>query len=157
MSREGVLSPLHAFLAGKGSDGRGRNIRDVLAFTDDQLEHVHDFVQWLFPLPVPSRAQPHSPILEGTDLEDIRQDPDAIANLRLAADLMLGFYGRTGAWLQWQDHNHLRISRILQSLRLLLGRAEAHHFYDRIDVMNRAAGSPVNPLSVQFWRRALDD
>ncbi len=54
------------------------------------------------------------------------------------------------------DHNHLRITRILTSLRDLVGPEEARDFHERITALNRAAGSPVNPESLDYWRRAVD-
>jgi hypothetical protein len=32
-------------------------IGEILAFNDHELERRHDFIQWLFALPEPSRAQ----------------------------------------------------------------------------------------------------
>jgi subtilisin family serine protease len=76
--------PLHAFLAGRGTDGRGRTLERVLAFSDDELERVHDYIQWLFPLPTRSMAQPDAPVLTGDAIEAIKADSQAVANLRSA-------------------------------------------------------------------------
>jgi hypothetical protein len=58
-----TLAPLHAFLAGAGTDSRGRSIEWVLALSDDELESIHDYIQWLFPLQTRSGAQPLAPVL----------------------------------------------------------------------------------------------
>ena len=34
------------------SDHRGRYLRELQEWPDDQLESVPDYIQWLFPLPV---------------------------------------------------------------------------------------------------------
>ena len=70
-----TAGPLHAFLAGAGRDGRGRLASDVLGFSDDRLEEVHDYIQWLFPLQTRSAAQPQSPVLSTAEIEAIRTDP----------------------------------------------------------------------------------
>ena len=150
-------SPLHAFLAGRGEDGRGRTLEEVLALSDDELERVHDYVQWLFPLPTRSMAQPGAPVLTGESIEAIRADPQALANLRRAAERMLRFYEGTDGWLTSSDHNHLRITRILKSLRLLAGDAAARAFYDRVTARHRAAGSPIGPRNLAYWTEALSD
>jgi hypothetical protein len=146
---------LHAYLAGSGRDGRGRTIEDVLAFHDDQLEAVHDFVQWLFPLRARSGAQPNAPVLTQDEVDAIRGDPQAIANLRRGAERMLRFYRETGGWLTRDDHNHLRISRIIASLAILAGADAARAFHDAIMARHAAEGSPVNPRNLAYWSNAL--
>ena len=68
---------------------------------------------------------------------------------------MLSFYRQTDGWLGWSDHNHLRISRIIQSLRVLVDPAAAQAFHDEIVAMVAAAGSPVDPRNRGYWDRAL--
>lgn len=147
--------PLHAFLDGSGQDGRGRTINDVLAFSDDELESVHDYIQWLFPLPTRSAAQPGAPVLLGSAIASIQADPEALANFGRAASRMLTFYNETEGWLARNDHNHLRITRILQSLRILLGEDAAHAFYNAVMTRHGASGSPVDPRNVAYWSRAV--
>ncbi|WP_298963199.1 hypothetical protein [uncultured Methylobacterium sp.] len=150
----GESGPIHAFLAGRGRDGRGRLLAEVLAFDDQRLEAVHDFVQWLFPLPEASRAVPGAPVLDPAQAAAIRADPVALAGLRAARDRMARFYAGTDHWLVAHDHNHLRITRILASLRDLVGPDEARAFHDAVAARNRAAGGPVNRDSLGFWERA---
>lgn len=150
-------SQLHAYLAGEGSDGRGRTIEDVLALPDEALERIHDYIQWLFPLPTRSMAQPGSPVLNPDEVAAIRADERALANLRRAAERMRLFYERTENWLNPHDHNHLRITRILQSLRLLAGENDARLFYQAVMARHQAAGSPVNRQSLGYWERAVGE
>jgi hypothetical protein len=140
-----------------GKDGRGRSAQDVLAFDDNRLEAVHDYIQWLFPLRTRSMAQPGAPVLSEAEAAAIRSDPRAGAALRQASETMLGFYGRYDGWLTWADHNHLRISRIIRSLRDLLGEEAARGFHEAILKRHEAAGRPVNPTSLRYWRDALED
>jgi Opioid growth factor receptor (OGFr) conserved region len=148
--------PLHAYLSGTGKDDRNRGIEEVLAFPDETLEHVHDYIQWLFPLPTRSSAQPSAPVLTPDQIAAIRLDENAQTNLRRAAERMLAFYDATRWWLAWSDHNHLRITRILQSLRLLSGQDAAQSFYDAILARHRTAGSPINPHNLRYWANAMD-
>jgi Opioid growth factor receptor (OGFr) conserved region len=146
--------PLHAYLAGRAPDHRGRSVGEVLAFTDEEAEAAHDYIQWLFPLPTRSRAQPGAPVLTEGEADAIRADPQALVNLGRAAERMLAFYRNTDHWLAAQDHNHLRITRIISSLRLLAGAEAARRFHDRILALHVAGGSPVNGRSLAFWENA---
>ncbi|AWN53709.1 opioid growth factor receptor-related protein [Methylobacterium sp. 17Sr1-1] len=154
---ETSAGPIHAFLAGRGQDGRGRYLAEVLAFDDARIEGVHDFIQWLFPLSEPSRAVPGAPVLGAAEAVAIRADPAARAGLLAARDRMLRFYAGTDGWLTAFDHNHLRITRILTALRDLVGREEARTFHEAVLGLDQAAGSPVNPRSLEYWRRAVED
>jgi hypothetical protein len=38
------------FYSGLSPDHRGRHLNEILEWSDDELERVHDYIQWLFPL-----------------------------------------------------------------------------------------------------------
>ncbi len=154
MSRSAV-SPIHAYLSGSGQDGAGRSLDSVLAMSDRQLEYIHDYIQWLFPLPTRSKAQPHSPVLAEAEIAAIRANPTALANLARATERMLAFYERTDDWLVPSDHNHLRISRILQSLSILSGPEAARRFYAAIIARVEATGTRIAPGNRRYWDAAV--
>ncbi len=147
---------IHGFLRGDGSDGRGRSLADVLSFDDRQVEGVHDFIQWLFPLREASRAVPGSPVLDAQEAAAIRDDPQARAGFAAGLERMSRFYAGTDGWLTGFDHNHLRITRIIVAVWDLLGREEAVAFYALVTARNAAAGSPVNAGSLGHWARAAE-
>ncbi len=153
-SQSETTGPLHAYLSGAGLDSSGRSVQEVLRFSNRQLEDIHDYIQWLFPLPTRSAAQPSAPILTAAEIEAISSDPRAQTTLRQASDRMILFYRETDDWLTGYDHNHLRITRIIQSLRLLVSPDAAHDFYEIILALHQAAGAPVNGRSLQYWRQA---
>lgn len=149
-----VSGVIVAFLTGTGTDGAGRDVFDVLAMDDQSIEQVHDFIQWLFPLRERSGAQPNAPVLTLDDVEAIRDSAAAQAALAAATDRMTVFYLRNGHWLTASDHNHLRITRIIKSLRLLSGDEPADTFRARMLAQVEAAGSPVGKPTLGFWTRA---
>jgi hypothetical protein len=151
---ESTAGPVHAFLAGVGRDSRERLAADVLGFSNDELEAVHDYIQWLFPLPTRSAAQPHSPVLTPAEIAAVRADRRAVDTLKAATERMLCFYRETRWWLTAHDHNHLRITRILHSLHLLVGSEEAKAFHRAILTLHGAAGAPVNARSLHYWSEA---
>lgn len=140
------------FLAGRGHDARGRTLDQILAWGDAELDRRHDFIQWLFPLREPSAAVPGSPVLSPADVQAIRADPAARRNLDRAAARMLAFYGATANWRGPVDHNHLRITRVIKSLRLLADDRAADDF--RLVVLRLAEGSAVSDVSRSHWARA---
>lgn len=148
------MSPVQAFLEGEGTDGRGRTLFDVLGFDDAALERTHDFIQWLFPLTEPSTAVPGAPVLTPDEASAIRDSTMAQCALAAATDRMGAFYGATTAWLRPHDHNHLRITRIVRSLRLLRGDDEADAFRDAVLERVRTLRAPISARSLGYWTTA---
>src|SRR3546814_2102 len=121
-------SPILAFYRGDAPDGAGRTIVEVWAFDHDDIERHHDFIQWLFPLPQPSRFNPDAPILTPETAAEFQASDDLRGRVSWSLDMMLAFYGferadgairpaadfeaRAAAWAWTGDHNHLRLSRM---------------------------------------------
>lgn len=155
---------------------RGRFLDDVLCFTDEQLEYVHDFIQWLFPLPERSGANPSAPVLDETAIGEFHARADLRAALRRSLDRMLAFYGftwsgdrivkapsfseRSRNWLHSGNHNHLRFTRTLRSLRVLGEPQAACALFDMLsdiyDEERRAGHSSIARASFEFWQRAVE-
>ena len=55
-------------------------------------------------------------------------------------------------WRRRFDHNHLRITRIIKSLRLLCGDGPADNF--RRDIKALAGNAPIDAQARAFWDRA---
>jgi hypothetical protein len=165
------------FCAGAGPDHRGRYLREILNWSDDELESVHDYIQWLFPLPEPSGFNASAPVLDGQTIQEFRSRPELQSNMRVLFRRMLAFYGleidescppkvrrapsfaaRSENWLTASNHNHLRITRILRSLRTLGLEAEAKAFFDcllRIYCEESTKDLPgISEETFQFWQTA---
>ena len=127
---------------------------DILSFDDPAIEQVHDFIQWTFPLRERSGASPNAPVLTDEDVETIRESMAAQASLAAMTDRMAIFYYRNGHWLTASDHNHLRITRIIKSLRLLRGEKLADAFRTLILARVEEAGHPIGKPTLGFWARA---
>ena len=149
-----VASPILAFLEGEGTDARGRTVFHVLAMNDAALEETHDFIQWVFPLPEPSAAVPDAPVLSPDDIRAIRESDLAPQALAHATDRMASFERSTHGWLMPNDHNHRRITRIIRSLRLLVGDAEADAFRSFILAGVKVTRAPVSARSLGYWATA---
>jgi hypothetical protein len=162
------MNPLVAFYQGD-CDDRGRSLDDVLRFDDAALERVHDFVQWLFPLRERSGANPDAPTLDDAAVESFRTGPELQEALRRSLDRMLTFYGlqRSGdaivpapgfsarrQWLTPGNHNHLRLTRMLISLRTLGLETEARALYRCLcDIAARCGG--ITAATRRYWDEAM--
>ena len=163
---------LVAFYAGTEADYQGRRLEEMLGWDDEKLEAVHDFIQVLFPLRVPSGVNPHAPLLTDETVAAFGRDEKLRNNLRRAWERMLRFYGlewqrgrvvrrvefeeRARVWLRKGNHNHLRITRILSALSILGLRAEAAGFLAALEEIVREWPTKVTPETVTYWRGALE-
>ncbi len=114
-------------------------------------------MQGLFPLPTRSAAVLGSPVLEASDIEVISGDPRAVEMLKCASERLLRFYGSTEDWLSRFDHDHLRITRIIQSLRLLVGPVAAQRFNNAVIALHEAAGASANQDSLRYGTKTLGE
>lgn len=149
-----AASPVVSFLEGEGRDAAGRTLFDVLAMDNAALERTHDFIQWLFPLPEPSAAVPGAPVLTPEDIQAVHDSEVAHIALAGGTDRMANFYRATHDWLMPNDHNHRRITRIIRSLRLLVGDAEADAFRAVILARVEATRAPISARSRGYWATA---
>lgn len=102
---------------------------------DTWLEVTHFWVQWAFPLKEPSGFTPTAPILDEETIAQFQGDAELQANLLKMFHRALRFFGltlqegtivesenfaqRSIRWNRNDDHNHLRLTRILKCLKLL--------------------------------------
>lgn len=164
---------LVSFYRGEARDNRGRMLQEIWSWSEAELEGCHDYIQMLFPLKEPSQFAMHVPLLDDAAAERFRSDPVIRDNLRRSFRVMLRFYGfrldektgevveadnfaeRAPEWLFPEDHNHLRITRILKCLTRCGLRGEAAAFLRRLEAV--ADPRRVTPLSLRYWREAAAD
>jgi len=145
------VTEIVGFLEGKTPDHRGRILAMLLQQTDHQAETTHDYIQWLFPLDEPSRSVNGAPVLTELDIDEIKGSSLAQANLARSARWFLGFLERNNHWITKYNHNHLRITRVIKSLRLLASDEAADEFRDKVLAL---AGDNLNLVDQKargFW------
>ena len=142
------------FLNGTAADIHGRTFDDVMGFSDEQIEHTHNFIQWLFPLPEPSLSVPGSPCISDAEITSIKDSRAAVANLNIAADWYLNFLARNQHWIKPYDHNHLRITRAIKSLRLLSGDEAAEGFKTAVTTLAGKGIEKISLRATRFWEDA---
>ena len=56
------------FLTHRRKDFKGRTLKDIWSFSDQEIENTHDFVQIIFPLNKPSQSVFHGYFLDTDEL-----------------------------------------------------------------------------------------
>ena len=142
------------FLKNEEPDFKGRFIQDIWNFTDDQIEHNHDFIQLIFPLNKPSQAVTNDLFLKSKEeINTLRKDNIIRQNILKSKDWFTTFLKNNNQWKSYSDHNQLRITRIIECLRLLVSDQKADQFYqDIIKMLGRK--NKVNTKTLKFWKEA---
>lgn len=119
-----------------------------------QIESKHTFIQWVFPNAEPSSAVPGSPFLNDEQVLKIRKSRLAKQNLSKSADWYFDFLRRNSHWRRPYDHNHLRITRTLKSLRVLSGDDEADFYKEQLWQILGSDLTMIPARTVEFWEDA---
>jgi hypothetical protein len=166
------------FYSGTEPDHRGRYLHEIQLWADDQLESIHDYVQWLFPLTEPSGFNTAAPVLTHESIQEFRSRPELQQKLRSSFLRMMTFYAlevRSGehitvirapnfaaeaaGWLTPSSHNHLRITRILRCLTVLGLEAEAKAFFGCLsEIYENEQNKPAPAISDEtmfYWKEAV--
>lgn len=160
-------NPLVGFYQDGARDDAGRTLAEIVAWPDDRLEAVHDFIQWMFPLPERSGANPAAPVLDQQAIDAFHATPEMQERLRHSFERMLRFYGlrwdgtlvertpnfatRAQNWLWPMNHNHLRLTRILRSLRLLGLKHESAALLRTLDAIYGEFPDRITGQTYAFW------
>ena len=163
--------PIVAFYRG-GPDTYGRTLDEIRSWDHDRLEDVHDFIQFLFPTRQPSAFNVDAPLVTDKTIAAFHADPALRAELAHSLEVMLDFYGlqtdpergvvikadnfatRAENWLVVPNHNFLRLTRILTSLRLLGLADRAVALLACLEQLNTERPGLFGN-SIDFWRAAV--
>lgn len=165
----------------------GLRLDGVLQFDFETFERKHDYIQWLFPTDETSKFLPNAPVLTPEMAEVARGDSQICGNMRRAFNVFLSFLGleqktpssssgsvanitrKTGkafterravCWVVncgQGNHNWLRISRVLKSLRLLGLKADAEALYCCLEAMwckGIIAENDFSLRAMENWRES---
>ena len=144
------------FLINNEPDFKNRFLNDIWNFSDEEIEHTHDFIQLLFPLNEKSESVFHGYYLKtNSAVIDIKSSDLAKNNIVKSSKWFLSFLRRNSHWRRRHDHNYLRITRIIKSLRLLVSDDEADTFYQLIlNILSEEDRLKINSETHEFWKSA---
>jgi hypothetical protein len=159
----------------------GLYYKDILMLPDKDLENNHRYIQWLFPLKERSKAVPNAPILDEEDILAFKEDAVLKDKLIEAMVRMMHFYGfyfiptvedpdeldvlgilgiqdpnKLRKWVTPHNHNFLRLSRILQSLRLLGCKKMSEKLYDLLCEIYKTHERSIGKVTKQFWDESME-
>lgn len=134
------------------------------------MEYDHTYIQWLFPLRLPSNFNPDAPLLTDEDVKLFHSSTNLQENFRTAVHKFLRFMGlectengfepasnyslQAYTWLEF-NHNALRITRFLTCLSIM---GECDFAEQLLRYMKEAAeieGAALNPNTLAYWEDAL--
>ena len=127
---------------------------EAKVINDYWLENKHDYIQWWFPLDEPSRAKSFLPYLSVEDVSWMRQQAIVANSQNFLLARMKKFLMENDYWICHYNHNHLRITRIIKSLRLVSGDKAAEDF--KLWLMGYL-GPRINLIAdkaVQLWKES---
>ncbi|KAI9807156.1 MAG: hypothetical protein M1825_005874 [Sarcosagium campestre] len=171
-------SQLIQFYKGQCRDHRGRYLDDILHWDDAHLETSHTFMQTLFPLPEGSVFASWAPRVDLAMFQIFRSRDDLRERVFEAFSRLLRFWGfrvstRTAdftdieptlnfndarrRWLRRIDLNHLRMTRMLRSMRYLGLEVEARAFYDALLEAMAAFPDIISDITIGYWTRAIEE
>lgn len=168
-----MKSQIVQFYSGEGSDHIGRSLETILSYTDENLEMMHDYIQWLFPLEKLSPVNPSAPAVGRDTQIEFRNNTSLRSNLCRACRRMLRFYGlsctvaafpsqrirpdrdfvvKSRNWMTPFNHNHLRLTRILKSLRLLGLASCSGSLLQCLEELAMSHPNQISPETIDYWR-----
>ncbi|MGZ3896759.1 MAG: opioid growth factor receptor-related protein [Flavisolibacter sp.] len=171
-----MSSPIVEYYKGQAPDSEGRMLGEVQGWNFDRLERVHDYIQWLFPLNEPSSANPKAPILTESDIHAFQHSTLIRESLLASFRVLLSFYGlelmqteagiginrktsfkeRSGTWLRNNNHNYLRITRILKCLQIAGLEAYARAFFLVLqNIYQSPDGKLIGARTFRYWNDAM--
>ena len=144
------------FLTNNEPDFKNRFLKDIWNFSDEDIEHTHDFIQLLFPLNEESNAVSNGIYLDSSDaILSIKVNKLATENIVKSSKWFLLFLARNSHWKRKHDHNYLRVTRIIKSLRLLVSDQEANKFYESfMQLIDENLISRINSTTLYYWENA---
>lgn len=178
--------PAIDFLLGRITDHRGRSIEFYSEMDYTQIEECHDYIQWAFPTVNRSAYNPSAPTLpEDFKSKDVgltvgesdtihrnmfvllRKYFDALGiEVTFDANALLApakFKVREGinpslmTWADRQNHNTLRITRIIESLYVLWSDKQAKELLDFLMYEIVPHNPNLSSVTVAFWYAASEN
>ena len=158
------------FYRGEIPNGNGIYIDDILSYTYHQLEGDHEYIQWILPKREASMFHPDIPVLDQRQIVLFNSDHQLKGKVGEVLHKMLDFYGmrledglvrwqesdpenghkNPKWWLDHFNHNFLRITRMLISLRHLGFANEAIAIYKLL----KTERDKYDDVTHEYWEDA---
>lgn len=157
------------FYRGGQKNANGFTLEEILAFDDKQMEDHHDFIQWIFPTKN-NGVNPQAPELDLPLIQAALKDSLLRENMLRAFHKMLAYYGlemqgkavvksavfheRKKYWHINGSHNLRRMTRMIESMKMLGFTEESTAFANCILTIAQNKEVQINAKTRDFWYTA---
>ena len=175
-SEQNLTEMIVPFYLGEKPDSKGRTIQQIWTWDFEDLECIHVYIQWLFPIREKSHFNPEAPTMDKNVIQAFRENRRLQENLLKSFSVLLHFYGllltdtyekivveksdscpeRKREWVNLPDHNYLRITRILKCLIALGLSIEAQAFYKCLSQIYQENSDQIGAETYQYWTNAVN-
>ena len=142
------------FLLNESCDHKGRMLSDIYKFSDIEIEATHDFIQIVFPLAEPSFWSSNKYFIESQkQIDSLSKNKNVKEAILQSASWYISFLKRNNHWKNVNDHNLKRITRMIKSVRLIVGDIEADKVKKEIISIENIE-KLVGQKSINYWKNA---
>lgn len=137
------------FYNGLRGNQNGDRLDEMLNWSNYSLEMEHDWIQWAFPSNEPSGINDYAPVLTLAESEAFKSDVELQKKVQVMFERFLNFlefkmvvtegeiqispmYEEIPWWINHFNHNMLRVTRVLKSLRLTGNENYAAAFFEAL-------------------------
>lgn len=145
----------------------GHTFYDFMRNSYEEMEQCHTFIQMAFPLKEKSTMVIDAPVIDDETIAIFRDSSILRERLGDAYFHMMSFLGLhyTGGkysalrvcdwpWLKLNDHNYLRLTRMILSLKLLGREDLSHDLYNRLKLLYYIRWDEIGPVTFKYWTEA---
>jgi len=155
----GPDSDIVQFFLDQGRDGGGRTLTQVMQKDNSWFERTHDYVQWLLPTRRRSQYEPSAPVLTDRDVQVFQVRRDLREAYSFGVDRMKRFLELDQMrpfWVRRRDHNHKRISRLIESLMDMGLEERARRVLEQVLRADSSNPGEIDPEAVSHWKQACE-
>jgi hypothetical protein len=162
-------SKIIKFYEKRATDNYGRSLEEMQHYNYEQLEDIHNYIQWMFPLRKKSSVNLSAPTLKDTDIEYIKNSKTIKNNIFVSTLVITDFWGigkeftenryfiksnRVKLWVTPSNHNFLRVTRVLRSLVLFDVKDEAVALLKCLEEIKNNGNQNIIGDSFKYWEDA---
>lgn len=152
------MNSVLSFYEETAPDSEGRYLSDILSSSNEFLEKTHDYIQWLFPNKEISFFNPDAPLLTEEIIKEFKTRSELQVAIKRSLNRMIAFYHMDAAhpwWVTKNNHNYLRITRILHTLRAFDMDHELIDFFGRLLVIFDNNRDIISDTTFDYWTDAF--
>lgn len=150
------------FMLKDSQDPFGRTRKLILLFSEEQLENTHNYIQWLFPTFTQSNFNDTSPVLDEKFINSLENKNKICQLLQEHFDLMYNFYFnpktlRPYHWLSKNNHNFLRITRMLLCLKYFNYNFNYRNIMEELSFLKEDFPDIITDNTFSYWIAAYQE